>query len=80
MLSEKPIHIGPQGQSGKAIRGFPGHLPGSGRQLPEIDIEIRLIRQVYYDKLNSSLPKCMTVCIESCGTGDMSSSTVLLYV
>ena len=28
----------------------------------------------YYVKLNRSLPKCMTVCIESCGTGEMSSS------
>ena len=27
-----------------------------------------------YEKLNRSPPKCMTVCIESCGTGDMSSS------
>ena len=39
-------YIGPQGRSGKAIRGFPGHLPGSGRQLQEIDIEIRFIMQV----------------------------------
>ena len=27
-------------------RGFPGHLPGSGRKLPKIDIEIRCIMQV----------------------------------
>ena len=40
-------YIGPFGRSGKAIRGFPGHLPGSGRQLPEIDSKIRFIVQVY---------------------------------
>ena len=28
-------YIGPQGQSGNALRGLPGHLPGLGRQLPE---------------------------------------------
>ena len=27
-----------------------------------------------YEKLNRSLPKYMTVCIESCGTGDISFS------
>ena len=32
-------------RSGKAIRGFPGHLSGSGRQLLEIDIDIRFIVQ-----------------------------------
>ena len=26
------------GRSGKVIRGFPGHLPGLGRQLPGVDI------------------------------------------
>ena len=41
-------YIGPYSQSGKAIRGFPGHLIGSGRQLPEIDIEIRYIVQVEF--------------------------------
>ena len=28
----------------------------------------------YYEKLFSSLLTCMTICIESCGTGDISSS------
>ena len=44
-MSEKPIYIGPSGQSSKAIRDCPGHLPGLGRQLAEIDIEIRFIAQ-----------------------------------
>ena len=39
--------IGPYGRSGKAIRGFPGHSTRLGRQLPEINIEIRYIVQVY---------------------------------
>ena len=29
----------------------------------------------YYEKLSISLPKYLTVCIESCGTGDISTST-----
>ena len=29
--------------SGKLTRGFPGHFPGLGRQLPEIDIKICFI-------------------------------------
>ena len=40
-------YIGPYGRSGKAIGGFLGHMAGAGRQLPEIDIEIRYIVQVY---------------------------------
>ena len=39
-------YIGPLGWSGKVIRGFPEHLPGLGRQLWEIEIEIRFIVQV----------------------------------
>ena len=42
MLSQKPIY---RGRSGKSVRGFPGHLRGSGRQLPKMDIEIRFIVQ-----------------------------------
>ena len=41
-------YISPYSQYGKAIRGFPGHLTGSGRLLPEIDIEIRYIVQVQF--------------------------------
>ena len=44
---EEYRYIGPHGRSGKAIRGFLGHLTGSGRQLPEIGIVIRYIVQVY---------------------------------
>ena len=44
----KKRYIGLLGRYGKAIRGFPGSLPGSGTQLPKIDIEIRFIVQVYY--------------------------------
>ena len=40
-------YIGPYGRSGKAIWGFLGHMTGARRQLPEIDIEIRYIMQVY---------------------------------
>ena len=50
--TNKSGFIGPHGRSGKAIRGFPGHLTDSRRQLPEIDIEIRFIAQVY----SSALP------------------------
>ena len=42
----KSRYICPQGWSGKVTRGFPGHLPGLGRQIPEINIEIRFILQV----------------------------------
>ena len=45
--SQRNRYIGPYGRSGKAIRGFLGHITGAGRQLPEIDIEIRYIVQVY---------------------------------
>ena len=41
----KSRYIGPQNRSSKAIRGFTGHLPGSGRQPPKIDIEILSIVQ-----------------------------------
>ena len=34
--------------SGKLTRGFPGHLPGLGRQLPEIDIKICFIVHDYF--------------------------------
>ena len=40
-------YICPLGWPGKATRGFPGYLPGSGRQLPEIHIEFCFIMQVY---------------------------------
>ena len=40
--------------SGKLTRGFPRHLPSLGRQLPEIDIKIRFIEQLYNNlKLDS---------------------------
>ena len=42
----KGQYIGPYDRSGKTIRCFLWHLPGSGRQLPEMDIEIRFIVQV----------------------------------
>ena len=42
----KKRYIGLLGRYGKAIRGFPGGLPGLGTQLPKIDIEIRFIVQV----------------------------------
>ena len=44
----KSRYIGSQGRYGKAIRGFPGHLSGSGRQLPVINIEIRFIVQDHF--------------------------------
>ena len=53
-------YIGPSGQSGEAIRGFPGHWPGSGRQLPKVDIEFRFIVQVY-SALGSSHHYCPCV-------------------
>ena len=40
-------YVIPVGRSGKAIRGFPWHLRGSGWQLPEIGIEICFIVQDY---------------------------------
>ena len=40
-------YSGPISRSGKAIRGFPEHLPSSGRQLEEIDIKICSIVQAY---------------------------------
>ena len=45
-------YIDPQGPSGKAIRGFLWHLPGSGGQLPKIEIKICLSRRSinYNDK------------------------------
>ena len=52
--SVKSQYIGPQGRSGRTIRGFLGHLTDSRRQLPEIDIEIRLIVQVYTSVLPDS--------------------------
>ena len=51
----KGRYIGQQGQSGKAIIGIPGYLPGSGRQLPEIDIKICFIMQVFLAQNNSGL-------------------------
>ena len=45
--SVKSQYIGPQGRSGRTIRGFPGHLTDSRRQLLEINIEIRFIVLVY---------------------------------
>ena len=41
----KSRYIVSSGRPGKAIRGFPGYLPASGSQLPEIDIVIRFIVQ-----------------------------------
>ena len=42
-LCLKSRYIGPLVRSGKLIKGFSRHLLGLGRQLSEIDIEIRLI-------------------------------------
>ena len=41
----KSRYIDQQGRSGKSVRGFPGLLPGSGWQLPKMDIKIRFIVQ-----------------------------------